>query len=177
MLLIFFMVMSPEASAESEWIRVKMENIIPLEKSQAIQAISIGIGKDHVDVGEIELTASISPHQTFDRSAPVPMAWSGSVTNRKVLNISRAMDAFIAFRAGFVVGDRDEKDVDNLYYPFLEISIGMQLYRRISKQSYVAITPEFGFIPGAPYTGSLYTIAAPTVGLSMAFGRQSPSIR
>jgi len=174
---VFVIAVTSISMAEADWIRIKLDNVIPLESSQDIQAIGVGIGKETTDMGEVEMNVSLSPNQIFDRKESIPMAWSGSVTNRQVMSISPVMDAFISFRAGFVAGDRSETDVDNLYYPFLQLGLGMQVYHRFSRKSYMALMPEFGVIPGMPYSGDLLSIAAATVAVSVAFGKNSTKMQ
>ena len=160
------------AQAESEWIRLKVENIIPLNNATDLRAISFGIGKNNADVDDIELSLSILPNQVIDTGAIVPLAWSASVTNRQILRFSSSIEAFLSFRGGFIAGDRKEDGRRNLYYPFLQFGLGMQLYRALTKTTYVAFMPEFGFIPGALYHQKVLSVAAPTIGLSMAIGRR-----
>ena len=134
---------------------------------------SIGIGQKQTDIGEIEITLSIGAKQTIDSDTPIPLVWSGSLTNRQSLQSSDLFNAFISLRVGFITGDRAEENIKNLYYPFLEFGVGMQFYCHINQQYFITIMPEFGLIPGMPYTGDPLSVAAPTVALSMAFGKKN----
>lgn len=164
---------APIASAESEWLRLKMDNIVPLDTSQDIQSFGIGIGKSTQDMGQVEMNVSFSSDQRFDRDTSIPIAWAGSVTNRQIMSTSPLMDTFISFRAGFVAGDRAEKKEDNMVYPFLQLGLGMQIYHHFNQKTYMAMMPEFGFIPGMSYSGDVLSIAAATVAVSVAFGQKN----
>jgi len=140
---------------------------VPANASEDVMTIgpAMGIFMDKNNAMGMRIIYMDSPPENplAEYTPKVSMAWGPVVDWQYLFQPNSGFSFYTQASVGFVYGEPDNANENNVVLPIIEGGFGARLSRRTSKGGRFFFSPELGFVPGAvaPYMSASFGYIAP----------------